>query len=175
MYILTNKEELIMTTNNVPKSSGKTREFSTGAHRDNAEGKGSCDLLPLLQVGTLMNDSVIFSIANFMETKDKLFLYQALKEGCKTLPQYKDVGLAGMMLEASLLFEAGANKYGENTWKNGMPLKCYLDSGIRHYLKTLRGDIDEPHYRGFVWNLLCAIWTIDNVPNALDDLIVIEK
>lgn len=28
------------------KDSGVTREFDTGAHRDNAEGKGRCDLLP---------------------------------------------------------------------------------------------------------------------------------
>lgn len=45
-----------------------------------------------------------------------------------------------------------------------MPVNRYLDSGVRHYLKTLRGDIDEPHYRGFVWNMLCAMWTADNLP-----------
>ena len=45
-----------------------------------------------------------------------------------------------------------------------MPVWRYIDSGVRHYLKTLRGDIDEPHYRGFVWNLLCAMWTADNLP-----------
>lgn len=28
------------------KDSGSTREFETGAHRDNAEGKGRCDLVP---------------------------------------------------------------------------------------------------------------------------------
>ena len=67
------------------------------------------------------------------------------------------------------------NNYLENNWKCGMPLKCYIDSGTRHYLKTLRGDNDEPHYRGFVWNLLGALWTIENVPNALNDLIIIEK
>lgn len=32
------------------KDSGKKREFNTGAHRDNAEGKGRCDLLPLEEV-----------------------------------------------------------------------------------------------------------------------------
>ena len=49
-----------------------------------------------------------------------------------------------------------------------MPLKVYLDSGTRHYFKTLRGDDDEPHYRGFVWNLLGALWSIDNVENSLE-------
>ena len=156
------------------KDSGSTREFSTGAHRDNAEGKGRCDLLPLRQVGEIMNDLVIINIAKFMETGEKIYLKEAIKESTRTLPQYSS-GLPNMMLEVSHLYEAGAIKYGENNWKCGMPLKCYIDSGVRHYLKTLRGDTDEPHYRGFVWNLLGALWTIDNVPGALDDLITIEK
>lgn len=72
--------------------------------------------------------------------------------------------LAHMMLEASKLYEAGADLYGANNWQLGMPVNRYIDSGTRHYLKTLRGDIDEPHYRGFVWNLLCAVWTAYNLP-----------
>ena len=38
------------------KDSGSRREFSTGAHRDNAKGKGRCDLLPLRQVAKVMAD-----------------------------------------------------------------------------------------------------------------------
>ena len=98
------------------KDSGSTREFSTGAHRDNATGKGRCDLLPLRQVGELMEDEVILNVATFMETKDKKYLYNALKAGSKTLPQYKNTGIADMMIEASKLYEAGALKYGENNW-----------------------------------------------------------
>lgn len=155
------------------KDSGSMREFGTGAHRDNATGKGRCDLLPLKQVAEIMEDPVITEIALFMETKDKKHLREAIKASVKTVPEFKS-GLPHMMIEASKLYEAGAIKYGENNWCNGMPLKCYIDSGTRHYLKTLRGDDDEPHYRGFVWNLLCALWTIDNVPDALENLITIE-
>lgn len=72
--------------------------------------------------------------------------------------------LAHMMIESSKQFEAGAVKYQPNNWKLGMPVNRYIDSGMRHYLKTLRGDIDEPHYRGFIWNLLCAVWTCQNKP-----------
>ena len=36
-----------MKTFKVIKDSGNRREFSTGAVRDMAEGKGRCDLLPL--------------------------------------------------------------------------------------------------------------------------------
>ncbi len=156
------------------KDSGSRREFSTGAHRDNAAGKGRCDLLPLRQVANVMNDPVIDCIASFMETHDKKYLEQAVRESVKTIPQYSS-GLPNMMIEVSHQYEDGANKYGENNWKNGMPLKCYIDSGTRHYLKTLRGDEDEPHYRGFVWNMLGALWTIDNIENPFDGLEVIDK
>jgi len=50
-----------------------------------------------------------------------------------------------------------------------MPLHCYIDSAVRHFLKHLRGDTDEPHDRAFVWNLLCAVWTLKNKPE-LDDI-----
>ena len=45
------------------KDSGSRREFSTGAHRDNATGKGRCDLLPLKYVAEVMEDEVIRNIS----------------------------------------------------------------------------------------------------------------
>ena len=155
------------------KDSGERREFSTGARRDGGR-KGRCDLLPLEYVADVMEDEVLYYISKFMKTKEKENLIQAIRASVKTIPEYEK-GLAHMMLEVSYLFQDGAEKYGENNWQCGMPLKCYIDSGTRHYLKTLRGDDDEPHYRGFVWNMLCACWTIDNVPGALDELVHIEK
>jgi hypothetical protein len=73
------------------------------------------------------------------------------------------------MIEVSKHYEDGAKKYAENNWKKGMPLHCYLDSGVRHCLKHLRGDTDEPHDRAFVWNMLCLIWTYIHKPE-LDDI-----
>jgi hypothetical protein len=32
----------------------------------------------------------------------------------------------------------------------------------------LRGDEDEPHDRAFVWNLVGAIWTMENKPEFND-------
>ena len=37
------------------KDSGNRREFESGAVRDMAEGKGRCDLMPLLEVGRVMD------------------------------------------------------------------------------------------------------------------------
>jgi len=162
-----------MDKENLPKDSGSTREFSTGAHRDGATGKGRCDLLPLHEVASVMNDPVIESLAMFIDTHDEKHIVAALESSKDILPEFKG-SLANMMIEASMLYEAGALKYGENNWQRGMPLKCYIDSGIRHYLKTLRGDDDEPHYRGFVWNLLCALWTIRNIENPFEGFKTIE-
>lgn len=188
-----------MGKNNLPKDSGSMREFNTGAHRDASTGKGRCDLLPLRQVAAVMQDPVIAEIAAFMEDHDTSHLAAAVRKSVETVGRFgydsvkseleasgvempeltgdkarTAASLAYMMIEASHLYEAGAIKYGENNWKRGMPLKCYIDSGTRHYLKTLRGDADEPHYRGFLWNMLGAMWTVANVENAFDGFEVRE-
>lgn len=67
------------------------------------------------------------------------------------------------ILEVSKHFEDGAAKYGDNNWKKGIPINRYIDSAIRHYIKVLRGDTDERHDRAFMWNILCLIWTVENV------------
>ena len=144
------------------KDSGSTTEFETGAHRDAREGKGRCDLLPLEVVSRYIGedglDPVLDSILDFQKTYDTKHLYNAIAyfddvcwDNCYT-----------MCLEVSKHYEEGANKYGADNWKNGMPNYIYIDSAIRHYLKWLRGDNDEPHDRAFVWNLMCCIWEVDH-------------
>ena len=64
------------------------------------------------------------------------------------------------ILEVSKHFEEGAKKYGEYNWQKGIPVSCYIDSAVRHYLKWLRGDTDEAHDRAFVWNIICCMWTV---------------
>lgn len=85
-------------------------------------------------------------------------------------PKYRLMfgGDEDMLLEAAKHFEAGAAKYGEWNWQKGIPTHCYIDSAVRHYLKFLRGDNDEPHDRAFVWNILCCIWTCKHKPELND-------
>lgn len=149
--------------------SGNRREFETGAVRDIQEGKGRCDLLPLDVVAELLkfivNDrpSLVFeNIYNFTVTGDEHELYLAIDNTgiFKNLPD--------MLLEVSKHFEEGAKKYGDSNWQRGIPVRCYIDSAVRHYLKYLRGDKDEPHDRAFYWNILCAIWTCKHKPELND-------
>ena len=135
------------------KDSGERREFSTGAVRDMAVGKGRCDLMPLNIVAALMNDEIICSIASFQQTGLVIHLYTALGAFSK----FYEKGLPDMMLEVSKHYEEGCIKYGENNWQKGLPISCYIDSMVRHYLKFIRGDDDEEHGRAFVWsNVLCV-------------------
>lgn len=151
------------------KDSGGRREFSTGAVRDIQEGKGRCDLLPLDVVGKLYDEfpfmsGVFHEIKRFQDTGDYGFLTGALY----CFKTSENNSYANMFLEASKHFEEGAKKYGEYNWQKGIPTHCYIDSAVRHYLKHLRGDTDEPHDRAFVWNILCCIWTCIHKPELND-------
>lgn len=152
-------------TTPVIKDSGERRQFGTGAVRDIQEGKGRCDLMPLDVIGEITGDPVIVRIADFVMTGDRGYLKMALDEFRGDDP-FKDVPT--MLLEVAKHFENGAKKYGENNWQKGIPVRCYIDSAVRHYLKYLRNDPDEPHHRAFCWNILCAIWTCKHKPELND-------
>ena len=140
------------------KDSGDRTLFDTGAVRDMREGKGRCDLMPLEVLREYFTDAVFGYIANFMQDHDTDELHNCLLT-------FADSAYGGcphtMFLEVAKHFEEGAKKYGENNWQKGIPVHCYIDSAVRHYLKWLRGDKDEPHDRAFVWNLMCCIWEVD--------------
>lgn len=144
------------------KDSGNRTEFASGAVRDIQTGKGRCDLLPLDVIGTYMQDDVFSMIACFQQSGNVQYLYTAL-DAANIFEND-----ATMFLEVAIHFEEGAKKYGDNNWRKGIPVSRYIDSGVRHYLKHLRGDRDEPHDRAFCWNLLCGIWTCNNLPELND-------
>lgn len=159
------------------KDSGTRREFETGAVRDIQEGKGRCDLLPLDIVGRILtydehegsrshdDGFVLRKLAEYQATgtiqplREALMIFIGVSNWLNT-PE--------LLLEVSKHFEEGAKKYGEYNWQKGIPTHCYIDSAVRHYLKWLRGDDDEPHDRAFVWNILCCMWTHVNKPELRD-------
>lgn len=142
----------------VIKDSGDRTQFSTGAVRDMHEGKGRCDLMPLDVVAKQLESSVLIHIHRFQTTGDVFELSHVLKL-CNIFPDHHT-----MFLEVAKHFEDGAKKYGPDNWRRGIPVYCYIDSAVRHFLKFLRGDTDERHDRAFVWNILCCIWTVENKP-----------
>ena len=143
------------------KDSGERTEFATGAVRDMQKGKGRCDLLPLDVAAEFLTDPngredyILKDIYYFQQTGKTEFLFDALCDFC----DIRGWDRKTMLLELSKHFENGAEKYGENNWQKGLPVSCYINSAVRHYLKWLRGDDDEPHDRSFCWNLICCVWT----------------
>lgn len=152
------------------KDSGERRQFYDAngnpmAVRDIQEGKGRCDLMPLDVVGDFLSNDILRCIGKFQQSGDVRDLAYALS----LFDAYEPYT---MMLEVAKHFEEGAKKYGEvngvPNWKLGIPVRCYIDSAVRHYLKFLRGDNDEPHDRAFVWNIMCCIWTCIHKPELND-------
>lgn len=146
------------------KDSGERRIFETSAVRDISVGKGRCDLLPLSVLSALFQDNTFANIDLYVRTGDITKLVDVI-----THFSTRWVGsLESAMIEVSKHFEEGAMKYSERNWEKGIPLHCYIDSAVRHYLKFKRGDDDERHDRAFLWNILCAVWTHVTKPEMID-------
>ena len=144
--------------------SGTRREFDSGAVRDVTEGKGRCDLLPLDIVAYVGKNPTLSQIELYIRTGDREYL----REVIIAFSQAHFGSLETAILEVAKHYEEGAKKYDERNWEKGIPLHCYIDSGVRHYLKFRRGDKDEPHDRAFLWNMLGALWTHSHMPHLID-------
>ena len=151
--------------------SGARREFASGAVRDIQDNKGRCDLLPLDVVARLIMganepvDSILLSINSFVYTGDSNELLLAIHTFCR---DHLRCDVYTALLEVAKHYEEGALKYQPRNWEKGIDLHCYIDSGVRHYLKYRRGDVDEPHDRAFIWNMLGALWTDRHKPELID-------
>ena len=152
------------------KDSGQRTQFQSGAVRDIQEGKGRCDLLPLDVVAILreykfgtddVSAQFFRNIHYFVSSGYYNFLAMAIES---FVEESNFSSWTDMLLEVAKHFEEGAKKYGERNWQKGIPVRCYIDSAIRHYLKWQRRDQDEPHNRAVCWNLMCAVWTCIHMP-----------
>ena len=152
------------------QDSGNRTEFDSGAVRDVQKGKGRCDLLPLDFVARCLKreDKKEFSetldyIDVFMKDGDPQHLIDAVAHFV-----YSEGAFGGCMctamLEYAVHLEEGAEKYGDRNWQKGIPVRNYINSAVRHYLKYRRGDMDERHDRAFVWNAVCGAFTAETMP-----------
>ena len=142
--------------------------FEGGGVREKKDGVGRCDLLPLGVVASLYEQTppsaVLYLIADFMESGDKESLAKSLRE----FADMKEISISNMLLEVSMHYKQGAEKYGERNWEKGIPLHSYIDSGVRHFLKHIDGQTDERHDLAFIWNMLGAVWTMEHKPEMID-------
>lgn len=163
-----------MTNNkNIPdviKDSGDRTEFSTGAVRDlQGEDKGRCDLVPLgvaamLFIHNSKVEDILLFINEFMETGDINYLRDSILAFCKmrgwTAPE--------CILEVSIHYRQGSEKYQPYNWQKGIPLSLFISSAVRHLMKNVDNHTDERHDRAFIWNIMGAIWTVEHRKNMVD-------
>lgn len=154
--------------------SGNRTEFETGAVRDLKDGNGRCDLMPLSVIGSVLTKrhpdkqwagDILNLLSSFLFSKDVTCLYDAIDLGIDNM--YDKTTIDGL-LELSIHFKQGAEKYGERNWEVGIPCHSYIDSGVRHLLKFVDGRNDEDHKRAFLWNMCCLLWTFINRPDMND-------
>ena len=149
--------------------SGERRQFYDAdgkplGVRDISEDKGRCDLLPLGVLGDMMEDGILTEIEAYIRDGQEEHIYGVLR-------LFSGVvfgGIFEMCLEVSKHYSEGATKYQPRNWEKGIPMHCYIDSGVRHYFKWRRGDKDERHDRAFIWNMLGLLWTAENKPELND-------
>ncbi len=155
------------------KDSGNRRNFRTGAVRDIDESKGRCDLMPLVEVNTLINrvrqptkgdEAVLYYIDLFIRNNTESSLYDALGNFIDN--HYNSI--SECLLELSVHYKNGAEKYSERNWEKGIPVHSFIDSAIRHYIKYMDDWDDENHKAAFVWNIMGALFTLRVYPELND-------
>ena len=151
------------------KDSGDRTEFSSGAVRDRGN-KGRCDLLPFSVLAKLYEGDC-YGIFGAMEELYRHGRTDGIIESLRYFinEEFEDYETA--ILELSIHYQEGAQKYEARNWEKGIPISSFVDSGIRHLMKHSRGDQDERHDRAFVWNMVCLLWTLQNHPE-MDDFTI---
>lgn len=164
--------------NSILVNDGEMQVFVDGngnelGQRNNQENKGRFDLMPLDIVANWLDrqgvekkyTDILRKIEEYKTSKSSEHLYDALtmfKDATKNTEYY-------ILDEVSIHYRDGARIYKEDNWRNGgLPVKSYLSSATRHFSKFIFVHEDEPHHRGFIWNILGALWTIEHRPELID-------
>lgn len=93
-----------------------------------------------------------------------VILNRATVQCCGGFPVYPhtliEFDVPELLLDLSVHFQKGAEKYGEHNCEKGIPLWSFIDSGRRHTVQFIKhADDGENHYISAVWNFWMAIWT----------------
>ena len=144
----------------------KAKDLTTYAelHRE-----GRCDLLPLSEIAAVLEDPVLDFIGSFMMTGDTDYIHKAITQFCTDTRYYNRVPCYDVLIELSMHAEDLAKEYGERKWEEGVPCHCFIDCGVRHYIRHCNDWTDCGHGIAFLWNMYCLLWMLKNRPdmNAL--------
>lgn len=57
------------------------------------------------------------------------------------------------LLRLARRYEYGSARYSDRNWEKGIPLSCFVDSGLRHLVCFMAGDRSEDHLAAVLWNI----------------------
>lgn len=166
------------------KMDGEYHEFEGGGIRYTKTGKGRFDLIPSKALILLMDalgtydddpdarcdvESMVVAIANrdfayailliayakYNEQDVGEAYYHYPSINTPIVYNYLWRAVIKMLKDLAVHFEKGAEKYGENNWRKGIPLNSFEDSGFRHFCQWLNDETDEHHYISAIWNFMC--------------------
>lgn len=173
------------------KMDGEFRQFEGGGVRYTKTGKGRFDLLPSDVIAHIID--VIPEYVDAIQRIEPLERKEILGEHCykwaingidpsmvvldiacieyinanmQVTRENVFVAFLKILRRLAVHFEKGADKYGENNWKKGIPTNSFYDSGLRHLTQYLSGETDEPHDISAIWNFCCLKHLIDRPSNS---------
>lgn len=124
------------------------KEFSSGAKRDNNEGKGMYELI-------------------------SPFAHERVLKVCKEGESLNPFGIERL----AILYERGAGQKGPRNWEKGIPFSRCLQSAIRHLTQYEQGMKDEDHSIQSCWNLFCIMHFEEMIKkkNLVQDLMICQN
>ena len=158
------------------KVDGEFHQFEGGGIRYTKTGKGRFDLIPketlvyvISEIDNMWNGDIYdkrdiliaYCNQNFIEVIAGIVINHYNMQPDRTgRIGHNDFyrGFAQMLRELAIHYEKGADKYGENNWKKGIPLTSFEDSGFRHLCQWMNGETDEPHHISAIWNMMCWLY-----------------
>ena len=200
---ITEGEKEMENEDNYIKMDGEKDSFEGGAIRYTKKGKGRYDLIPSQQIHDILDyakqnwDNIIGKDNEFRSIHNVLMsaypdaddlTYDNYIEIIINIIRYDYVAIKGnqifhsfmagfvkMLKDLAIHYEMGAEKYGVDNWKNGIPETkgerggSFRDSGLRHLQQLLDGQRDEPHQISAIWNFIGAMYVKKHQDNKTEE------
>lgn len=195
-----------MDTNYI-KMDGEPDKFEGGAIRYSKKGKGRFDLIPCEVVYLIIgyareiifkeSDTIQMSLSDIIKDAyiddDRRYIQAIIDFIAIEYANGKIVdekfhvieitytswfdGFMHALRDLAIHYEYGAEKYGVDNWKHGIPLiggdrgGSFTDSGLRHLNQYLLGETDEKHGVAFMWNFVNAVYLQLQESNSISNAI----
>lgn len=194
---------------NYIKMDGEKDSFEGGAIRYTKKGKGRYDLIPSQQIHDILEyaklnwDSIVgkdddfcsihnvlmsaypdaddLTYDNYIEIIINIIRYSYIAAAKNPIFNFFMIGFVKMLKELAIHYEMGAEKYGVDNWKKGIPETkgerggSFRDSGLRHLQQLLDGKTDEPHQIAAIWNFIGAMYVRKHQDNKTDEYVDLKE